>query len=644
MNSHNFDWVRIPAHAAQALRRYRLIVCLAATAGLTAAYATPPDGFVTYSPATQSLAAIAPLTRSYTLGVTCPGAVAKFPVTVTLRAQANNSGEGDDESDGGHEGDASHSYVSFSSPTLTFGAPGETQTAVVTVSIPADALGTGTAAATFSYTIYTDGWPAPALDPGATLTALVQIGGAVPGNPPAIEINSPGNYASLSYEGGTFPHTVAFDFTAATDASSPLITGVDARFGKPGHMDSVPVVTNGLGTAATVTGSGSITFDHPGKYQLSVTAANVIGTALAEHTINVVVSGPPPQVEITSPSQHPVASYTYRLGDPALQVPFSFAASTKEGSIVSVAAQVDGVPLVFSVDGLNTPTASGTVHLTYDSAAAQGTHTLWVTATDEYGLVTTETGSFSIDCALPTHAIGGTVFFDLDSNGAVSGFDFGLAGVTVRLRDSAGKLVATTMSGADGAYAFPGLAAGTYSVEATAFPGVVATTKTAMSVGLAGADAELPQIGFRLDFSALRSVTPGAHLPEYWKYNLDRAIAHRSGGTVSASKLHTDTVAVSQLALPQFDGTDEKAASAVLGTRSFAPADLLAKQLLAAEYNYENGAYIGGNATLTYAVMCWGEAVLSKSDQFSREQLLAVTLCFAAYNLSGWSPFPGGWR
>jgi protocatechuate 3,4-dioxygenase beta subunit len=61
-------------------------------------------------------------------------------------------------------------------------------------------------------------------------------------------------------------------------------------------------------------------------------------------------------------------------------------------------------------------------------------------------------------------SIGDRVWKDTDGDGVQDAGETGLTGVTLQLRDSANVLVATTVTGANGAYSFSGLAAGTYTV------------------------------------------------------------------------------------------------------------------------------------------------------------------------------------
>lgn len=64
-------------------------------------------------------------------------------------------------------------------------------------------------------------------------------------------------------------------------------------------------------------------------------------------------------------------------------------------------------------------------------------------------------------------AITGTVFADLDKSTTLDGGENGLAGVTIRLRNSAGVVIATTTTDAAGAYRFTNLAPGDYTVAET---------------------------------------------------------------------------------------------------------------------------------------------------------------------------------
>jgi large repetitive protein len=64
-----------------------------------------------------------------------------------------------------------------------------------------------------------------------------------------------------------------------------------------------------------------------------------------------------------------------------------------------------------------------------------------------------------------TGSIAGTVYEDLDSNGSQGGTEPGIAGVTVELLDSAGNVLATTVTDGNGAYEFTGLPGANYRIR-----------------------------------------------------------------------------------------------------------------------------------------------------------------------------------
>ncbi|MCG8462872.1 MAG: VWA domain-containing protein, partial [Holophagales bacterium] len=66
-----------------------------------------------------------------------------------------------------------------------------------------------------------------------------------------------------------------------------------------------------------------------------------------------------------------------------------------------------------------------------------------------------------LDCGA---TIGDLVWHDADADGAVSGGEVGLGGVTVELRDASNAVVATEVTGTDGSYLFENVIPGTYTV------------------------------------------------------------------------------------------------------------------------------------------------------------------------------------
>lgn len=345
---------------------------------------------VQYDPLSQGVFGVLPATTTYTLNVTAPTALSTLPVTVTLRVVSTQVPLGDNAT--------ALNYVRLSTNTLTFTAAGQKLPVTVTVDLPLSALSNDVTAGAYTYKIYTDGWPAGVTDGGATINASVTLPTTPTGNPPTVSITTPADGTVFTYPVTGFPAQIPFTFDAATDSSSPVITAVAANFGDATGMAPVAVTTSGLGGAA-VTGSGQFTVLAPGTYSLQVSATNPIGSETDTNTYIVKVSAPPPVVTIASPSVG--ATYTYRAGDPATMVTFSFTAVSAFGGIRTLTAQIDGANIVFVPTGIGSLTATGTVMLPYTTA---GAHTVSVTATDDNGTASAQS-NFTVNVIAPTPTI-----------------------------------------------------------------------------------------------------------------------------------------------------------------------------------------------------------------------------------------------
>ncbi|WBS05556.1 carboxypeptidase regulatory-like domain-containing protein [Pseudoduganella sp. SL102] len=97
----------------------------------------------------------------------------------------------------------------------------------------------------------------------------------------------------------------------------------------------------------------------------------------------------------------------------------------------------------------------------------------------------------SLDAGLTQTSIRSTVWEDSDFDGVQDKNECGIGGVTVKLYDANHKLKATTVTAADGSYAFNKLAAGSYSVEVTR-PGGYHTTKA--NVGSDATDSDFANL------------------------------------------------------------------------------------------------------------------------------------------------------
>ena len=348
------------------------------------------DNIVGYDPVSQGVFGQLPASSSYVLSVTCPMSASTFPQTVTVVVTPTTWPIKD--------APTASTYVSLSSPTIRFDAPGQTVGVTVSLNFPLSSLTPAVPAAAYMYQVNTVGWVDDVVDPGATINAQVAMPGISIGNPPTLNITSPNDGATFTYNVGSFPVSIPFTFQAGTDSASPVISSVVVQAGATGSLVDVPALLAGLGSAS-VTGSGNIIVSGPGSYSIQATATNAYGSATDTNTITVSVTAAPPTVVINSPT--PGSTYTHRLGDPATMVPFTFTAKSNYGGIRTLTALVDGQSVAFIPVGLNTLTATGSISLPYINS---GSHTVSVTTTDDYGQASAQS-NFTINVVAPTPTI-----------------------------------------------------------------------------------------------------------------------------------------------------------------------------------------------------------------------------------------------
>lgn len=437
---------------------------------------------------------------------------------------------------------------------------------------------------------------------------------------PTLTITAPSNNAVFTIPASQTSMDVSYAFTT-TSNNGFVVDSVAATLGST----ALNPATTGLHTA-TAQSTGTMVGLAPGSYTLTATGTSAGIPVQQSVTFTVKSSVLPPTVVINSPA--PNATFTRYLNGPALSIPLTFAGTSNNpnGVITNVTATLDGSPLTVTAT-LNQKVVPATATM---SVTAAGTHTIVVTATDAVGTATA-TQAFSVT-VLQGSTISGTVFFDLNTDGNFTGTEFGLAGIAVQLKSS-NQVIGAKTTANDGSYSFDKLAPGTYTITATAYAGLIPTRGTTRTVTVAATDVNNVNIGFMLDFCALQGMAANGYTIGYWKNNLSKAIAGKSGGTqVSAAKLTAYTVAIGSLALSPYDNISMKGAVAVMSSTSDRPTDLLSKQLIASEYNYENAAYLNGNAPLTYFFISWGEYVLGHPSQYSSAYILWAKDWFDAYN------------
>lgn len=252
--------------------------------------------------------------------------------------------------------------------------------------------------------------------------------------------------------------------------------------------------------------------------------------------------------------------------------------------------------------------------------------------------VTLPESQTGVNFGLSYETIQGVAFFDSNKDGDYQAGEPLLSGVTITLGTGA-----TTTSASDGSYSFTNLQGDqTYSVTAADLAGFLHSNPASRSITL-GTVYGVPKtadFGYTLDYSWISGQTANGLTIGFWKNNIDKAIANVTKGTqVSKETILGYIAQLSDFILPPLNVTTLGQASAILGSTSSAPADLLAKQLIASELNYAAGAYIGGNQLVTYFFLYDGEYMLANPGSFTSAQLLAQQARYDSYNNSHGDPF-----
>jgi len=276
-----------------------------------------------------------------------------------------------------------------------------------------------------------------------------------------------------------------------------------------------------------------------------------------------------------------------------------------------------------------------TVMLTLKGNWATGPVTIAVKAGNGFVNGTVQGPICSAAVPPATYTVSGTVFFDANYNGSLNADEPGLGSFSVALVNAVGANIATKTTASNGVYSFTGVLAGDYYVIVTHnVPGIASTTLTEHAIKVVNANLTAPVTGYAINFASLSGMTAGGYTIGFWKNNLEKAIVGKTNGVqLSASTLSTYTSSVSTaIPLEPFAALTMSSAASTLSANGPAPTLLLAKQLLASEYNYANRAYLNGDATLTYLFIYQGEYVLKNSANYSASYILWLKDWFDAYN------------
>lgn len=262
----------------------------------TATYAAPlPAGFpatIVYNPPVRIVQGNQPLLETYTLTVTGPHTLpAGSSVTVPLVFSVLKAPSGATDA---------LSFVSASPSSLTFTAPSQQVTTVITVNVPL-----GNYAGDYAWLIKPSGWPASlnvTTDPGATINATVAPAVTNSGIKPTVVITSPISGSLYTYVAQTgIPVVFEIGFTAMVAAGGTFIDSVSVKIAGPSLFDlpALPV-TYSVGGVGTLSATGSVMspgLTEPGIYTITAIATNKAGVSEPfSITIKIVVDNttPPP--------------------------------------------------------------------------------------------------------------------------------------------------------------------------------------------------------------------------------------------------------------------------------------------------------------------------------------------------------------
>jgi len=451
---------------------------------------------------------------------------------------------------------------------------------------------------------------------------------------PEITIDDPLDGAVFTHVVGTPNLNIPFAFVTST-SDGFTISSVSAQLnGANVALGSV----SGLNTQSAAV-SGVLNNLPAGTYTLrayGVSAGITVSTSVTFTIKDVAPQATPPTVTINTPAPGTVYTLQSQSGGcgsgSSISVPLNFTGrSTTSGAVITkLTATLNGSTVSISTQGLNTATATGKATLNVTKA---GTYTIQVTATDKYGTATAAT-TFVVVAPNTKVAVKGSVFFDVTSNGTRDGIDYGLAGISVKLLNSAKQAVATATTDSSGNYSFS-IASGSYTVSVVLPRGYSYTTTSNHSINVGSSAVTVPATGLGLNFGSIRGMCANGFTIGYWKNNIDKALAGKKNGVqVSASALNSYTTAIRNRSGTFFTSLTLQSASATMSSTSSQPADLLAKQLVASEYNYANGAFIGGDRALTQALINYAGYVLKNKSSFTKNQIIFVKDWCDAYNNS----------
>jgi hypothetical protein len=511
---------------------------------------------------------------------------------------------------------------------------------VVTAFTPSG-IGTNTATGTInlSYTVAGDhSLQVDATDNyGTAIPALSNFTVNVVSPTPTVVIGTPADGQIFTIPSGQTTMSIPYTFVSTSNNGF----AVDSVSANLGTVTLSGVTTTGL-TTALANSSGTLTGLAAGTYTLTATCVSA-GISVSDSNQFTVKGGSvPPSVVINTPPAGSV--YTRASGGAALSIPMTFTgtSNTAGGVITQLKASLGTTVLAVTTTNLNTAVAQGAATLSLTNA---GTYTISVTAIDAYG---TATASRNITVnVVQGKTICGDTFYDIDFDGHEDCGEYGIAGVGVKLLNSANVVVGTTVTDNCGNYTFANIIPGTYTVTATAPNGLSATTPISQGVvvtsttstyggcGSYGGNScvTVPKFGFGLNFGCIRTQTANCYSTASWKNDVDKTISgSNTGCTVPRTSVSCYTTNIGRFGLTPFDCISLKTASSTMAYSGTNCTSQLSKELLAAQYNYQHGCYIGGDKNLTMQFIWWGEYVSANPSKYASSYVTWAKDWMSAYN------------
>lgn len=344
---------------------------------------TPGAPIVSYTPTVSLMGGQIPYSRFYDLEIKSPSS-ATSPVTITVQLSVNSKPSTVSDA-------TALSYVTLSSPTLSYTGAGQTRVVRITVTVPLTAE-----PGSYGYQVLAVGFPPNAqgslVNNGASIDSTITAADVLA--PPTVGIVTPAD--GTEFRASALPYSIPLNFTASSTGSTATpITSVQADLD---NGTTISLSGSGLGTT-NVTANGTLTISSYGSHTVTVSATNQGGTATDTNAFTVVIDAPPPTVVINAPTAG--STYTYRIGSPATVVPFTFTGRSNINNVRTLIAKVDNVEVAFTPSGIGTGTATGSINLPYTTA---GVHNVSVTVTDDVGSATA-TSNFTVTVIAPTPEI-----------------------------------------------------------------------------------------------------------------------------------------------------------------------------------------------------------------------------------------------